>query len=177
METTIDIIGAKELARELRRLRLSAARRIVSAAVREGAALLRTAVRRQVPTRYRKARSGFNMRKLRPRDRAYPGWLVGANVGKVRRGTKRRRSNRPGVGWSRYNSGWLISGGGDPGWPGGRHKPRQRRGGESTGVFPRKMETMSTMLRIYKSQVLRAMDNGKTRRLRKEIKHTRAFQK
>lgn len=177
METTIDIIGAKELAKELRRLKLTAARRIVSAAVRDGAAVLRAEVRRQVPSKYRKARSGFNMRKLRPREVGYPGWKVGANVGKVRRGKKRRSVTRPGVGWSRYNSGWLISGGGAPGWPGGRHKPRQRRGGESTGVFPRKMETMSNMLRVNQSRVLRAMENGKTRRLREEIKHTRAFQK
>ena len=170
MELSVNFTGATLLSSELKRLRGTAAQRIISHGTKAGALVLRGAVRSQVPMKFRRARAGFRHRKLKTSEFGWPGWKFGPNVGKVRASTSSRvRGGKKGVGFSRFNSFWLILGAGRPG------KPRRRKSGGQTGIFRRQMRTVESISRQAWPRMFNAMRVGKAQRLRVEIRKGKAF--
>lgn len=170
-----DIIqGDKKLLRTLKKMRTTAARRVMTAGAAKAAQVLAKAVKAEVPTRMKEAKKGIGWKRLKKSDAPDGGAKIGSKVGRTGKRAakdnlrlrKKGRNGKTGVGMGAANVHWILLG------TKNRKSKNPRR---STGSTPPYMRPVNAIAASKKSGMFSAFRKGAWGRFEKEVKAGKAF--
>ena len=107
----ITVTGDAEIIRNLRKMRKTSARRVMTAGAAEAAKKLAKLVKAEVPARYKSVRKSIGWRRMKVKDAPGGGAKAGARVGRASKNNGAGRAEgRPGVGIGAANIHWWFYG-------------------------------------------------------------------
>lgn len=168
------IEGDKKLLKTLRKMRTTAARRVMSAGAAKAAQVLAKAAKAEVPGNMKGAKKGIGHKKLKVSEARDGGAKVGSKVGRTgkkaakdnARLRSKGRGGKPGVGIGASNTHWLFLGTKD------RRTKNPKR---NTGRFWAYARPMQKIAASNRSGMFAAFRKGAWERFEKEVKAGKAF--
>ena len=168
------IEGDKKLLKTLKKMRTTAARRVMSAGASKAAQVLANAAKAEVTSKFKGAKKGIGHKKLKVSEAPDGGAKVGSKVGRSgkvaakdnARLRKKGRGGKPGVGIGPANTHWLFLGSKD------RRTKNPKR---NTGRFSAYARPMQKIAASNRSGMLAAFKKGAWDLFKDELKAGKAF--
>lgn len=168
------IEGDRELLKTLKKMRTTAARRVMSAGAAKAAQVLAKAAKAEVPSRFKGAKKGIGWKKLKVGEAPDGGAKIGSKVGRTgkvaakdnARLRSKGRGGKPGVGIGASNTHWLFLGTKD------RRTKNPKR---NTGRFWAYARPMQKIAASNRSGMFAAFKKGAWDQFAIEVKENKAF--
>ena len=168
--SALDVIGDEQILRQLKQLRTTAARRIMTDGAAEAAKKIAKYVKAEIPAKHKTIRKAVGWRRLKAKEAPEGGAKAGARVGRASRAQARGpTAGRKGVGIGARNLHWWIQG--------TTERRTGKRGGpvRSTGAMPAKVGSVSKIVMTHRGELRNLYRQGATKRFNKEVAKGKAF--